>query len=79
MVRDLDCMLGGGDLEFHVLNHFNGCCSCMRSSTVMMQNNFIFQNSSVFTANSRLQLIFKRSTIPIHYCLSVHDPGSAQG
>jgi len=43
----------------------------MRSSIVIMQNNYIYQHYSAFTVNSKFQLLFKHSTIPCTInCLS---------
>jgi len=51
-------------LKLQFSNYFNGHCCHMRFSIVMTQNNFIYQHSSVFTVNSRFQLLYKHVTIP---------------
>jgi len=57
-------MISGGEAQISIFNHFSCHCCHIRSSVVMMQNNYICQHSSVFTANGRFHILFKHNTIP---------------
>jgi hypothetical protein len=54
----------GEKFEFQFSNCFNSHCCHMRSSIVMMQNNSVFQPSSLITVKNGFHLLFRQSTIP---------------